>query len=196
MISLPAFGAAVPPSCKYCVPRKTFDVPQRNPRRELLKLNEVLGGYPRVRNSFPHDTAGGRVWGCLARNSTARGPAAGVRRHCCRRLVHNPWEVTLRAAFRGEPSERQPTTRRSCTTRLNRSHPSACPRPAARNCLAISRSYFWNPLRLRISVRNTSFSPTRTTFGNHDLRWVAVLRTKVDGVDSQTCDEPGILHGQ
>jgi len=104
----------------------------------------------------------------------------------------NPWLVTLRAAFRGEPSDRQPSNPAIAgVTALNSfSVPRLCPPTcSAANLFGdLPQVVFGNALTpSNLNQKYTSFSANgNKRFGDHDVKfgW-QFLRTKVDGLDSQ-----------
>lgn len=193
----PALGAAGAPVLQILRNQENpFDVPQRSREtRNFLKLNEQFGRHQLVQEvNYTNEFVRGEGSGLPSTRTSSSG----------RRLLlafgdtmllgdqGNPWLVTLRAAFRGEPSERRPsnpgvvgrTTLNSFTA--VRLCPPAC---SAANLFGdLPQVVFGNALTpSNLDQKYTSFtSNANKLFGDHDLKfgW-QFLRTKVDGLDSQ-----------
>ena len=173
-----------------------FDVPERSREtRNFFKLNEQFGRHQLVQEmNYTNDYSRGSGLGLPSTRSSTSG----------RRLLlafgdtmllgdqANPWLLTLRAAFRGEPSDRRPsnpafvgtslsafTVRRLCPPTCNASNLFG-------DLPTVSFGNATTPSNL--DQKYTSFAANANKlFGDHDLKfgW-QFLRTKVDGLDSQT----------
>ncbi|MGH9941864.1 MAG: TonB-dependent receptor [Pyrinomonadaceae bacterium] len=193
----PIFGATGAPVLQLLRNQEDpFDLPQRSREtRNFLKLNEQFGRHQLVQEvNYTNEYVRGAGVGLPSSRTSSSG----------RRLLlafgdtillgdqGNPWLVTLRAAFRGEPSERQPANPAVVgSTRLNsfsvvRNCPPAC---SAANLFGdLPQVLFGNAATpSNLDQKYTSFAAnTNKLFGDHDVKfgW-QFLRTKVDGLDSQ-----------
>ncbi len=171
-----------------------FDTPQRTREtRNFFKLNENFGRHQLVQEvNYTNEYVRGSGQGLPStRTSTSS-----------RRLLlafgdtmllgdqANPWIVTLRGAFRGEPSDTRPFNPAVVgTTRLNAfSALQVCP-PTCGLFGDLPAVTFGNPSTpSNLHQKYTSLSASANKlFGDHDVKlgWNFV-RTKVDGLDSQT----------
>lgn len=171
-----------------------LDVPQRDREtRAFFKLNETFGRHQLVQevnytNGFVRNSGSGLP---STRTSTSG-----------RRLLlafgdtvllgdqGNPWILTLRGSYRGEPSDSQPTNPQfTSLTALNAfPEPQICP-PTCGFFSTLPQVVFGNALTpSNLNQKYTSFSANANKlFGDHDIKfgW-QFLRTKVDGLDSST----------
>ncbi len=171
-----------------------FNVPQRSREtRNFFKLNEQFGRHQLVQEvNYTNQYARGSGLGLPSTRTSTSG----------RRLLlafgdtmllgdkGNPWLVTLRAAFRSEPSDSRPFNPAIVgSTRLNTfSAPLVCP-PSCGLFGDLPVVSFGNAATAsNLNQKYTSFTANADkAFGNHDVKfgW-QFLRTKVDGIDSQT----------
>jgi hypothetical protein len=174
-----------------------FDVPQRSEEtRNFLKFNQQFGRHQLVQevnytNAFIRGSGLGLP---STRTSTsARHLLLGFGDTMLLGDQGNPWLVTLRAGYRGEPSDRQPSNPGVVgLTTLNsfsavRPCPPAC---SAANLFGdLPSVQFGNALTpSNLNQKYTSFTANANKrIGDHDVKfgW-QFLRTKVDGLDSQT----------
>ncbi|MGH9901903.1 MAG: carboxypeptidase regulatory-like domain-containing protein, partial [Pyrinomonadaceae bacterium] len=193
----PVFGASGAPVLQLLRNQEDpFDLPQRSREtRNFLKLNEQFGRHQLVQEvNYTNEYVKGAGFGLPSSRTSTSG----------RRLLlafgdtmllgdqGDPWIVTLRGAYRGEPSDRQPANPEVVgSTRLNsfsvvRQCPPVC---SAANLFGdLPQVLFGNALTpSNLHQKYTSFAANANKlFGNHDLKfgW-QFLRTKVDGLDSQ-----------
>jgi hypothetical protein len=196
--SYPSLGAAGAPVLQILRNQENpFDIPQRGREtRNFLKLNQQFGRHQLVQEmNYTNENVRGSGSGLPSTRESSSG----------RRLLlafsdtmllgdqGNPWLVTLRAAYRGEPSERQPTNpgivgRNSLSAfSAVRPCPPAC---SAANLFGdLPTAVFGSALTAsNLDQKYTSFAANANKlFGDHDVKfgW-QFLRTKVDGLDSQT----------
>lgn len=104
----------------------------------------------------------------------------------------SPWVVTLRGAYRGEPSDSRPTHPSAGAGTLFVPYSSSC---TLATCLIfgdLPRPSFGNPVTAsNLKEKYTSLSANADKlFGNHEVKfgW-NFLRTKVDGLESQILQE-------
>lgn len=174
-----------------------FDAPTRGREtRAFLKLNQNFGPHQLVQEmNYTNDNTKGAGLGLPSTrsNSGARHLMLGFGDTMLLGDQGNPWIVTLRGGFRGEPSAIRPTNPKVLgTTLLNSfSVPRLCPPTcSAANLFGdLPQVRFGNansPSSLEQKYTSLSASANKL-IGNHDLKfgW-QFLRTKVDGVDSST----------
>ncbi len=171
-----------------------LDIPQRNREtRAFFKLNETFGRHQLVQevsytNEFTRNSGPGLP--------TTRTSTSG------RRLLlafgdtvllgdqGNPWIVTLRGSYRGEPSDSQPAFSQFTGTTALSAFPAqqVCP-PTCGFFSTLPGITFGNAMTpSNLDQKYTSLSANANKiFGDHDIKfgW-QFLRTKVDGLDSRT----------
>jgi hypothetical protein len=171
-----------------------LDIPQRNREtRAFFKLNETFGRHQLVQevnytNEFTRNSGSGLP---STRTSTSG-----------RRLLlafgdtvllgdqGNPWIVTLRGSYRGEPSDRQPAYPQFTGVTSLSAFPAQqiCP-PTCGLFTTLPVVTFGNATTSsNLDQKYTSLSANANKlFGDHDIKfgW-QFLRTKVDGLDSRT----------
>jgi hypothetical protein len=174
-----------------------FNIPQRTEEtRNFLKLNQQFGRHQLVQEiNYTNEFVRGSGLGLPSTRTSTSG----------RRLLlgfgdtmllgdqGDPWLVTLRAAYRGEPSDRQPSNPAivGLTTLNTFTAPRLCPPTcSAANLFGdLPGVQFGNASTFsRLDQRYTSFAANANKlFGDHDIKfgW-QFLKTKVDGIDSQT----------
>jgi hypothetical protein len=170
-----------------------LDVPQRSrATRNFFKLNEQFGRHQLVQEvNYTNEYARGSGSGLPStRTSTSgRNLLLGFGDTMLLGDQGNPWIVTLRGSYRGEPSDSQPAHREfTGTTVLNAfTAQQICP-PTCGFFSTLPGITFGNSSTpSNLDQKYTSFAPNvNKVFGDHDLKfgW-QFLRTKVDGLDSQ-----------
>jgi hypothetical protein len=193
----PVFGASGAPVLQLLRNQENpFDLPQRSREtRNFLKLNEQFGRHQLVQEvNYTNEYVRGSGVGLPSSRTSSSG----------RRLLlafgdtmllgdrGNPFLVTLRGAFRGEPSERQPANPAvvGSTTLNSFSAPRNClPTCSAANLFGDLPSVAFgnSETASNLDQKYTSFAANANKlFGDHDVKfgW-QFLRTKVDGLDSQ-----------
>ena len=171
-----------------------LDIPERaRAIRNFFKLNEQFGRHQlseemNYTNEF--DRGFGFVLPSARTSTSARNLLIGFGDTMLLGDKGNPWLVTLRGSFRGGPNDTQPAhSQFTGSTALN-VFPAQqfCP-PTCGFFSTLPGVTFGNPLTLiRIDEKYTSFGASADKlFGDHDIKfgW-QFLRTKVDGIDSQT----------
>ncbi len=195
----PALGAAGAPVLQILRNQEDpFDVPQRSREtRNFLKLNEQFGRHQLVQEvNYTNEYVRGEGVGLPSTRTSTSG----------RRLLlafgdtmllgdqGNPWLVTLRAAFRGEPSDRRPSNPAIVGVTSLSAFAGTTPCPPACGAAALftgrlAAATFGNAQTpSNLDQKYTSFSANANKlFGDHDIKfgW-QFLKTKVDGLDSQT----------
>lgn len=174
-----------------------FDLPQRTREtRNFLKVNENFGRHQLVQEinySNNYVRGSGQGLPSTRRNTSGRRLMLGFGDTMLLGDQGNPWIVTLRGAFRGEPSDNQPTVPGIAGLTLLNSFnaqqicPPTCgffglptdpPQAAFGSATTASN----------LHQKYTSLAANANKLlGDHDVKfgW-QFLRTKVDGLDSQT----------
>ncbi len=174
-----------------------LDGPQRTREvRNFFKLNETFGRHQLVQElNYTNENRRGSGTGIPSsrRNTGSRHLLLGFGDTMLLGNSANPWIVTLRAAFRREPSQNQPATSeiQGFTTLNSFTAQQACPPTCGffggtTDPPQVSFGSAATASNLR--QRYTSFAANANKlFGDHDVKfgW-QYLRTKVDGLDSQT----------
>jgi len=171
-----------------------FDIPQRaRATRNFFKLNEQFGRHQLSQQiNYTNEYLRGSGTGLpTTRTSTSgRKLLFGVSDTMLLGKDSDPWIVTLRGAFRGEPSDTQPSQPAyTGSTALNAfTAQQICP-PTCGFFSTLPGITFGNALTpSNLHQKYTSFAANANkVFGRHDFKfgW-QFLRTKVDGVNSQT----------
>jgi len=171
-----------------------LDVPQRSrATRNFFKLNEQLGRHQLVQElNYTNEYARGSGSGLPStRTSTSgRNLLLGFGDTMLLGDQGNPWIVTLRGSYRGEPSDSRPAHPEFTGSTLLNAFPAQqiCP-PTCGFFSTLPGITFGNSTTpSNLDQKYTSFAPNvNKVFGDHDLKfgW-QFLRTKVDGLDSQT----------
>ena len=171
-----------------------FDVPQRNRETRLFfKLNEQFGRHQLVQEmNYTNEYVRGTGLGLPStRTSTsARRLLLGFGDTMLLGDQSNPWIVTLRGGYRGEPSDVQPFN--PAVVGLNTlnafSVQQVCP-PTCGLFGDLPSVQFGSPFTAsNLHQKYTTFSANANKLiGDHDVKfgW-QFMRTKVDGVDSLT----------
>ena len=171
-----------------------FDVPQRNREtRAFFKLNEQFGRHQLVQElNYTNEFVSGSGLGLPSTRSTSSGHRLllGFGDTMLLGDRSDPWIVTLRAAFRDEPSDSRPFN--PAVVGLNTLNPfsvqQVCP-PTCGLFGDLPQVQFGSPFTYsNLHQKYTSFAANANKLiGDHDLKfgW-QFLRTKVDGFDSQT----------
>ncbi len=170
-----------------------INVPQRSrATRNFLKLNEPFRRHQLTEElNYTNEYVRGSGTGLPSTRTSTSG------RHLLLGLgdtmllgeTSNPWVVSLRGAYRGEPSDSQPAHPEfTGTTTLNAFPvPQICP-PTCGFFSTLPSVVFGNSATpSNLDQKYTSFAASANKlFGDHDIKfgW-QFLRTKVDGVDSQ-----------
>lgn len=171
-----------------------FDIPQRTRGvRNFLKLNQQLGRHQLVQEvNYTNEYTRGSGQGLPStRNSTsARNLLLGFGDTMLLGDMGNPWIITLRSAYRDEPSDLRPSNPDiSGAVAFNGfTVQQTCP-PTCGFFGDLPGVVFGNPFTpSNLKQKYTSFSATANKLvGDHDIKfgW-QFLRTKVDGLDSLT----------
>jgi Carboxypeptidase regulatory-like domain/TonB dependent receptor-like, beta-barrel len=174
-----------------------FDIPQRSRAiRNFFKLDEQFGRHQLVQEiNYTNEYVIGAGAGLpTTRTSTSgRNLLLGFGDTMLLGDQANPWIVTLRGAYRGEPSDSEPAQPGfTGETRLN-SFPAQQLCPPACGALNLASTLpvitFGNPTTpSNLFQKYTSLAANANKrFGAHDFKfgW-QFLRTKVDGLDSRT----------
>ena len=173
-----------------------LDGPQRSREtRNFLKFNETFGRHQLVQEmnyTNEYNRGAGNGIPSSRRNTSARHLLFGLGDTMLLGAQATPWIVTLRAAFRGEPSDNRPASEIVGLTTLNSfTAQQVCPPtcgffqtaadpPAVQFGSALTAS--------NLHQNYTSFAVNANKlFDRHDVKfgW-QFLRTKVDGLDSST----------
>jgi hypothetical protein len=194
----PPLGAAGAPVLQILRNQENpFDVPQRSREtRNFLKFNERLGRHQLVQElNYTNEYVRGTGLGL---------PSSRVSTSARRLLLAfgdtmllgdqgNPWIVTLRGAYRGEPSDSRPSN--PAVVGLNTLNSFTAPRLCPPTCSAAnlfgdlpSVQFGSAATASNLNQKYTSLAANANKlFGDHDVKfgW-QFLRTKVDGLDSQT----------
>ncbi len=170
-----------------------FDVPQKSrATRNFLKLNEQFGRHQLSQElNYTNEYVRGSGTGLpTTRSSTsARHLLLGFSDTMLLGEQGNPWIVTLRGAYRGEPSDVRPAHPEfTGTTTLNAfTAQQICP-PTCGFFSTLPGVVFGNASTpSSLDQKYTSLSANvNKLFGDHDIKfgW-QFLRTNVDGVDAQ-----------
>lgn len=174
-----------------------LDGPQRiRETRNFLKLNETFGRHQLVQElNYTNENRRGSGTGIPSsrRNTASRHLLFGVGDTMLLGNSATPWIVTLRAAYRGEPSQNNPATSevQGFTTLNSFIAPQVCPPTCgffggSADPPAVSFGSAATASNLR--QKYTSFAANANKLvGDHDVKfgW-QFLRTKVDGLDSLT----------
>ena len=170
-----------------------FDVPQRNrATRNFLKLNEQLGRHQLTQEiNYTNEYVRGSGTG-LPTTRTSRSGRKLLLGFGDTMLLgdkSNPWIVTLRGSYRGEPSDTQPAHPEFTGSTALNAFPAQqfCP-PTCGFFSTLPTVTFGNastPSNLHQKYTSIMANANKL-FGDHDIKfgW-QFLRTKVDGVDSQ-----------
>lgn len=171
-----------------------LDVSQRSrATRNFFKLNEQFGRHQLVQElNYTNEYARGSGSGLPStRTSTSgRNLLLGFGDTMLLGDQGNPWIVTLRGSYRGEPSDSQPAHREFTGTTALNAFPAQqiCP-PTCGFFSTLPGITFGNSSTpSNLDQKYTSLAANvDKVFGDHDLKvgW-QFLRTKVDGLDSQT----------
>src|SRR6267143_6785898 len=171
-----------------------LDVPQRSrATRNFFKLNEQFGRHQLVQElNYTNEFARGSGSGLPStRTSTSgRNLLLGFGDTMLLGDQGNPWIVTLRGSYRGEPSDSRPAHSEFTGTTLLNAFPAQqiCP-PTCGFFSTLPGITFGNSSTpSNLNQKYTSLAANvNKIFGDHDLKfgW-QFLRTKVDGLDSQT----------
>ncbi len=171
-----------------------FDIPQRSRAiRNFFKLNEQFGRHSLAQEiNYTNEYARGAGAGLpTTRTSTSgRNLLLGFGDTMLLGDKANPWIVTLRGAYRGEPSDSQPAHPEFTGTTALNAFPAQqiCP-PTCGFFSTLPGITFGNATtRSNLFQKYTSLAAnTNKRFGAHDFKfgW-QFLRTKVDGLDSRT----------
>jgi len=164
--------------------------------RNFFKLNEQLGRHQLSQEvNYTNEYVRGAGIGLPStRTSTsARHLLLGFGDTMLLGDTANPWIVTARGAFRGEPSDRQPSHAGFITQTALNAFPAPVPCPPVGGCVTLFSTLptvtFGNPFTYQqIDQQYTSLSANADKlFGKHEIKfgW-QYLRTKVDGADSFT----------
>ena len=174
-----------------------FNVPQRTEEtRNFLKLNEQFGRHQLTQEmNYTNEFVRGAGQGLPStrRSTSGRKLLLGFGDTMLLGDQADPWLITLRAAYRGEPSDNQPTNPDIVGSTLLNSFtvPRLCPAGcSAANLFGdLPQVQFGSATTASfLEQEYTSFSANgNKIFGDHDLKfgW-QYLKTKVDGLDSQT----------
>ena len=171
-----------------------LDVSQRSrATRNFFKLNEQFGQHQLVQElNYTNEYARGSGSGLPStRTSTSgRNLLLGFGDTMLLGDQGNPWIVTLRGSYRGEPSDSRPAHPEFTGTTALNAFPAQqiCP-PTCGFFSTLPGITFGNSLTpSNLDQKYTSLAANvNKVFGDHDLKfgW-QFLRTKVDGLDSQT----------
>lgn len=161
--------------------------------RNFLKLNQQFGRHQLVQEvNYTNEYVRGSGQGLPStRGSTsARHLMLGAGDTILVGDQGDPWILTFRGAYRGEPSDSRPTYSEFTGLTLLNAFPSqqTCP-PTCGFFSTLPGIQFGNATTpSNLDQKYYSFSASANkTFGNHDIKfgWQYV-KTKVDGVDSET----------
>ena len=171
-----------------------FDVPERSRAiRNFFKLDEQIGRHQLVQEvNYTNEYARGAGAGLpTTRTSTSgRNLLLGFGDTMLLGDQANPWIVTLRGSYRGEPSDSQPAHPEFTGSTALQAFPAQqiCP-PTCGLFSTLPGITFGNPMTpSNLRQKYTSLAAnTNKRVGNHDFKfgW-QFLRTKVDGLDSRT----------
>jgi Carboxypeptidase regulatory-like domain/TonB dependent receptor-like, beta-barrel/TonB-dependent Receptor Plug Domain len=171
-----------------------LDTPQRSREtRNFFKLNEQFGRHQLVQEmNYTNEYVRGSGQGLPStRTSTSgRNLLLGFGDTMLLGDQGNPWIVTLRGSYRGEPSDTQPAHPEFTGTTALQAFPDQqiCP-PTCGFFSTLPGITFGNSTTpSNLNQKYTSFSANANRlFGDHDVKfgW-QFLRTKVDGLDSKT----------
>jgi len=170
-----------------------INVPQRSrATRNFLKLNEPFGRHQLTEElNYTNEYVRGSGTGLPSTRTSISGRhlLLGFGDTMLLGESGNPWIVTLRGSYRGEPSDSHPAHPEfTGTTTLNAfPAPQICP-PTCGFFSTLPSVIFGNSATpSNLDQKYTSFATSANKlFGDHDIKfgW-QFLRTKVDGVDSQ-----------
>jgi len=173
-----------------------LDGPQRGREtRNFFKLNESFGRHQLVQEiNYTNEYNRGSGTGIPSsrRNTSGRRLLLGFADTMMLGDQGNPWLVTLRAAYRGEPSDNQPASSAVAGIIALNSFiaPQICPPTCGFFGTAVDppQVVFGSATTAsNLDQKYTSVAANANKrFGNHDVKfgW-QYLRTKVDGLDSQ-----------
>src|SRR5262245_12923818 len=171
-----------------------FDTPQRSRAiRNFFKLNEQFGRHSLVQEiNYTNEYARGAGSGLPTTRTTTSGRnlLLGFGDTMLLGDRANPWILTLRGAYRGEPSDSQPAHPAFTGSTALNAFPAqqACP-PTCGFFSTLPGITFGNATApSNLFQKYTSLAAnTNKRFGAHDFKfgW-QFLRTKVDGLDSRT----------
>lgn len=174
-----------------------LDGPQRiRETRNFFKLNQTFGRHQLVQEvNYTNENRRGSGTGIPSsrRNTASRHLLFGVGDTMLLGNRANPWIVTLRGAYRGEPSQNQPATSeiQGFTTLNSFSAQQSCPPtcgffagPADPPAVSFGSAATASNLRQKYT---SVAANVNKLFGDHDVKfgW-QFLRTKVDGLDPLT----------
>lgn len=172
----------------------SFDSPQRSrATRNFFKLNEQFGRHQlnqQVNYTNEYVRGSGSGLPTTRTSTSGRNLLLGFGDTMLLGDQGDPWLVTLRGSFRGEPSDTQPAHPEFTGTTALNAFPAQqiCP-PTCGFFSTLPGITFGNPnTPTNLDQNYTSFSASANKrLGEHDLKfgW-QFLRTKVDGQDSRT----------
>jgi outer membrane receptor protein involved in Fe transport len=174
-----------------------LDGPQRSREtRNFLKLNENFGRHQLVQEmnyTNVYNRGAGTGIPSSRRNSSGRHLLLAFGDTMLLGDQGNPWIVTLRSAFRREPSDNRPASAAIAGSVLLNSFTAQqiCPPTCGFFGTSVdppSVLFGSAATASNLHQKYTSFAPNANKlFGDHDVKfgW-QFLRTKVDGLDSQT----------
>ena len=171
-----------------------LDVPAQNREiRNFIKLNQNFGRHQLVQElnyTNGYDRAVGSGLPSTRRTSSGRRLLLGFGDTMLLGDQADPWLISLRGSYRGEPSDDQPAYPQFTGTTTLNAFPAqqTCP-PTCGFFSTLPGVVFGTPTTLsNLHQKYTSVSANANKrFGDHDIKvgW-QFLRTKVDGVDSRT----------
>ncbi len=171
-----------------------FDVPEINREtRNFIKFNQNFGRHQLVQEmnyTNGYNRGSGQSLPSTRRNTSGRNLLLGFGDTILSGDQGNPWITELRAGYRDEPSDNQPTNPGviGLTSLSGFTAPFPFP-PTLRFVGDLTTVQFGSATSASNLTQNyTSFSAsTNKIFGNHDIKfgW-QFLRTKADGLDSAT----------
>jgi hypothetical protein len=174
-----------------------LDGPQRNREtRNFFKLNETFGRHQLVQEvnyTNEHNRGAGSGIPSSRRNTSGRRLLLGFGDTMLLGDQADPWIVTLRAAFRSEPSANRPANPNipGLTTLNSFSAQQVCPPTCGFFATAADPpavGFGSATTASNLHQKYTSLAAnSNKRFGSHDIKfgW-QFLRTKVDGLDSNT----------
>ncbi|MEZ5426072.1 MAG: TonB-dependent receptor [Pyrinomonadaceae bacterium] len=171
-----------------------LDIPERSREtRNFFKLNEHFGRHQLVQElnyNNGYDRGFGQGLPSTRTSTSSRRLLLGFGDTMLLGELSKPWIVTLRGGYRGEPSDSQPANPQFTGTTALNAFPAQqiCP-PTCGFFSTLPGITFGNSTTpSNLHQKYTSFSANANKlFGDHDIKfgW-QFLRTKVDGLDSQT----------
>src|SRR6266498_2886027 len=170
-----------------------LDVPQRSrATRNFFKLNEQFGRHQLVQEvNYTNEYARGSGSGLPSTRTSTSGRhlLLGFGDTMLLGDQGNPWIVTLRGSYRGDPSDSRPAHPEFTGTTLLNAFPTQqiCPPTCGFFSTLPGISFGNSSTPSNLDQKYTSLAANvNRVFGDHDLKfgW-QFLRTKVDGLDSQ-----------